>query len=187
MRKDAQQEPEKTLRAGQAALAAGKSIYDDKLNWDLHALAEMQYEPAIPFFIACLAAKDDGWRLEAARNLGYHYPLRPDDDAVLKLRQLALHDPDDEVRMVAVSVLGIRSQWPEPVLLHSLEKDQNEFVRRSAFRSLLRLAGLPYPERTVVERQMKQEKAYPLSLEGLKQVLQRYEIEADWDQATTLQ
>jgi len=138
---------QQVLEAAQAA-RANPNLERAELRkiWrELHRLAEAQYEPAIEFFMSCLDDPDSNWRLEAIEDLGFHYPFSAESPITAKVRQLLPTDPDDHIRIAAAHILGIRSKWPEPALVRALTDDPDETVRVSAFKSLLNLAGVPYP------------------------------------------
>src|SRR6266511_756443 len=78
----------------------------------LYDLAEAQYLPVIEFCLSCLDDPRSDWRDYSLWTLGYHYDLRPYKDILNKIAHLLLNDPDEDVRMLAASVLGIRSEWP---------------------------------------------------------------------------
>ena len=137
---------EAVLEEARLALAVGKGIYEDNLYRRLHALAESGDEAAKAFFVITLRSEDPDWRLEAVRNLGFHYYLKPDIAIVAQIRHLLVSDPDDDVRLAAAAVLGIRSMWPDKALYHAMTDDSNEFVRLATFESLLALAGKSYNE-----------------------------------------
>ena len=92
---------------------------------------------------------------------GYHYQFPPNSAITEKIRQLLLSDPDDDVRLTAASILGIRSVWLDPALMTAFRSDSEEYVRYSAFDSLLTLAGVPY---LVVKRKMEGVKKGEISL-----------------------
>lgn len=123
------------------ALRDGNSIYVNGLNWRLHDLAEIQDERAKSFFIEVLTRGDSIWREEALDNLGFHYDLRSDERVINIIRDLLVSDDDSDVRLAAAFALGNQSAWPDRSLYHALRDDDNEFVRKAAFRSLLRLSG----------------------------------------------
>jgi HEAT repeat protein len=129
------------LAEARQALNEGRSIYEDGLNWRLHALAEAHDEKAKAFFVEVIrSARDDIWRLETLCDIGFHYDLSGDAAIIDQIREM-LNDPDIDVRMAAASVLGIRSSWPDHGLYRTMTMDPNEFVRRAAFRALVRLSG----------------------------------------------
>lgn len=117
-----------------------------KVLWrKLHAIAEVQYVPAVDFFVSSLENSDWEWRLDALQCLGFHYDFPADGSIVERIRHLLLTDTDGFglVRMAAAAVLGLRSTWPEAALKSALRSDPDEQVRRSAFSALLDLAGVP--------------------------------------------
>lgn len=121
----------------------------------LHAVAEAQYLPAIYFFASWLDNTDSEWRLQGLQDMGYHYQFLPDSAIRQKICQLLSSDSDDDVRIGAASILGIRSVWLNPALMTALHSDAEEYVRYSAFDSLLTLAGVQY---LVVKRDGKSRK-----------------------------
>ena len=110
---------------------------------DMHDLAEAQYQPARAFFESCLGDLDRDWRLEAVRDIGFHYDLREDEDVLEKLRRMLVGDPDPGVRLAVAAVLGSQSSWPDWALESALHDDPDKHVRRVAFEELLRLVGMP--------------------------------------------
>lgn len=141
------------LQEAHFALMSGKSVYEDELHRRLHFLAEAGDEAAKAFFVTALHNEAADWRLEAVRNLGFHYDLKPEVRIVAEIRHLLVSDPDDDVRLAAAAVLGIRSLWPDQDLYRAMTDDHNDIVRRVAFESLLMLAGKGYNE---VQRIMQQ-------------------------------
>lgn len=138
---------ESILEEAETALREGKRIYDNDLNWRLHDLAEAGDEKAKTFFLKAIQTASKGsWRLEAIRNVGFHYDLSSDLAAVEIIRKALLADQWEMVRMAAASVLGIRSSWPDLALYQALTVDQDESVRSAAFESLLKLSGMSYLE-----------------------------------------
>lgn len=110
---------------------------------NLHILAEAQYDPAIEFFLSCLDDLRWRWRYEGVSCLGFHYAFPPEGDITEKLRQMLLNDPEPIVRIAVASVLGKRSEWPDPALRTALRSDPDKIVRRAVFAALLTLAKVP--------------------------------------------
>jgi HEAT repeat protein len=136
----------------------------------MHALAESQYTPAIPFFIAGLSDPRWDWRSDCLRALGFHYEFSPESEITAQIRQILLSDPTANVRMTAAAVLGGRSKWPDKDLIHALQNDADPFVRSAAFEAALDLAGVPFPiMRQEIERLTK-EKIQP-TLDQLKKII----------------
>ena len=148
--------PTDVIEQAQLAMSLGKRIYDEKLNWRLHDLAEAQNELA-------LLSPDPEWREEALSNIGFHYNLENDLSVLAKIRQLLGSDADDDVRLTAASVLGVQSSWPDVTLYRAMIIDQNEIVRQVAFRSLLKLAGKNYNEVQEVMRRVESGEFTPSS------------------------
>jgi len=111
----------------------------------MHYLAEAHYEPALPVFRTLLSRDDWVWRAYAVELIGFHYQFTHDSPLAVRMRDILLHDPRDEVRMPAASVLGGRSQWPDTALEQALRTDVDVQTRKVAFLSLLALAGVPFP------------------------------------------
>jgi hypothetical protein len=158
------------LEEARIALSEGRSIYADKLNRRLHALAEAQDETAKIFFVTLLQADNASWRLESLRNLGFHYDLGGEPSLIERIRDLLLKDPDVDVRMAAASILGIQSAWPDRTLYEAMTTDINHFVNEAAFESLLRLSGMSYRECQIVMKQV-ETGALRVSAESLDSLL----------------
>ncbi|MUL36525.1 hypothetical protein [Gloeocapsopsis dulcis] len=141
-----------------------------KIWRQMHAVAEAQYLPAIDFFISCLDDVNSRWRLEGLQDVGYHYHFPPDSPITEKIRQLLLSDPNDDIRLAAASILGIRSVWLDPALVTALNSDPEKYVRYVAFNSLLTLAGVPY---LVVKREEERAKSgeIPATFEQVKRIV----------------
>ncbi len=122
--------------------AYNQAVPRAQLQRQMHALAEAQYAGALPLFVALLGDSDWDWRLKGVRLLGFHYPLDPTDEITGQLRQLLLTDGSEHVRMSAAAVLGVRSQWRDDALVRAVQHDPDDDVRKTAFLSLLMLAGL---------------------------------------------
>lgn len=162
------EDPDAILAEARTALSDGRSVYDGKLNWRLHDLAEDQDEKAKVFFAEVMqSAKDDLWRLEMLRNIGFHYDLSGDPSIVGQIREMLLSDPDDDVRTAAAMILGVRSTWPDHALYWAMLNDIIESIRLRAFESLLRLSGMKYNEYTYAHAQAKAGKI-PLTSQSLK-------------------
>lgn len=165
-------EMQQILAQAQAARENTSLEWDELTTiwWSMHDLAEAQYLPAIDFFMSCLNDVNSTWRLKGLQDVGYHYQFPPDSTITEKIRQLLLSDPDDDVRSTAASILGIRSVWLDPALMTALHSDPEEYVRYSAFDSLLTLAGIPY---LVVKKEMeKVEKGeIPTTFEEVKRIV----------------
>ena len=132
------------LQEVQSAVHSSMNAADRQQIWrKMHLLAEHQLSQAQALFLALLEHPDWSWRVEALEDLGFHYQLQPESQAVERIRQLALNDPSDFVRMTAASVLGIRSVWPEQVLLNLLDSETEKEVLEAAFEASLTLAGFP--------------------------------------------
>lgn len=158
------------LEEARIALAEGRSIYADKLNWRLHALAEAGDEKAKAFFATLLWAEDNDWRLEGLRDVGFHYHLDEDPSIVARMRELLLTDRDDHVKLAAASILGIRSSWPDRSLYQAMTTDADTIVRKVAFQSLLDLSGMSFKEGQAVMKRVAAGEL-PVSVEGLRAVL----------------
>lgn len=144
------------LAEARTALSSGRSIYEDELNWRLHDLAEAQNEKAKVFFAKVMRnTRDDIWRLEMLRDVGFHYDLSNDPDIVRQIREMLVSDLDEDVRNAAAMILGIQSSWPDRVLYRAMLNDVHEGVRLSAFESLLTLSGMSYKEHTHAYAQAK--------------------------------
>lgn len=144
------------LADAQTALSANRSVYEDELNWRLHALAEAQDEKAKGFFVEVMQnAGDNNWRLEMLRDVGFHYDLSHDPAIVAQIREMLLSDPDDGVRIAAAIILGTQSLWPDQILYRAMLSDVNEIARYSAFEALLKLSGMSYKEYTHAYAQAK--------------------------------
>lgn len=141
-----------------------------KIWWQMHAVAEAQYLPAIKFFISCLDNTNSEWRLEGLQDLGYHYQFPPDSVITQKIRYLLLNDPDDDVRLAAAFILGIRSVWLDSALMTALCSDPEEHVRYAAFNSFLKLAGVPY---RVITREVERAKSgeIPATFEEVERIV----------------
>jgi hypothetical protein len=120
----------------------------------MHHLAEVEYAPALPFFITLLDHSDWDWRAYGVELIGFHYQFAPDSALAERMRDILLNDPRDEVRMPAASVLSVRSQWPDTALEQALRTDSDDQIRRVAFVSLLKLAGVSFPVARQIEAQM---------------------------------
>ena len=83
----------------------------------MHTLAEAGYTPAIDLFVAGLDDEDTYWRKYCLTSVGFHYKFPPDSELTGKIRDLLLTDPDSGVRIAAACVLGVRSKWPDIVLV----------------------------------------------------------------------
>jgi HEAT repeat protein len=158
------------LIEAQEALRDGISIYVNGLNWRLHDLAEAQDEKAKSFFIKVLTHGDSVWREEALDNLGFHYDLRSDESVINIIRDLLISDNDSDVRLAAAFALGNQSAWPDRSLYRTLRDDNNRFVRKAAFRSLLRLSGLEETEVAEIIGRV-ESGIIPLSTTGLQSVI----------------
>ncbi len=125
---------------------------------NMHVLAKASYPPAMDFFISCLDDPRWDWRLDALTALGFHYQFPPDSELAEKIRQMLLTDPNVSIRVSAAIVLGGRSKGPDVALIHALQSDPDEDVRRSAFDALLELGGVSFPlRRELMERVKKGE------------------------------
>lgn len=143
----AEDETTSILEEARTALQEGRRIYDGNLNWRLHDLAEAGDEKAKTFFLEVIQTANNGsWRLEAIRDVGFHYDLGSDPAAVEIIRKVLPTDTWCMVRMAAASILGIRSSWPDYALYQALTTDQDEFVQSAAFESLLKLSGMSHSE-----------------------------------------
>ena len=109
----------------------------------MHALAEAKYPLAKELFISGLDDASWDWREYCLSCLGYHYDLHLESDVLDKIRRLLLTDPEGQVRLSAAGVLGVQSTWPDGALINALRFDEDKFVRRSAFDSILKLASAP--------------------------------------------
>jgi HEAT repeat protein len=105
-----------------------------------HKLAEAQFEPAKDFFILGLEDSDWVWRESCVSFLGFHFSLN--EIALEKIRNLLLNDTSPHVRMAAASVLGGRSALPDYALNKATALDVDPDVRKAAYESILRLAGV---------------------------------------------
>ena len=163
-------EPGDGLQELEAALAANGDVYADDLHLQLEALAESGEPEALALLVRALDSPNVGWRAEAARNLGFHYDLRQQPDALNALRLLLREDPDATVRQAAAAVLPLHSTWPDPWLTDALRHDADGLVGLLAFEGLLKLAGLPQGE---VQRAMRRARSGQLavSLEGVREVV----------------
>lgn len=162
------EDPDVVLTEARTALSEDRSIYEGKLSRRLHALAEAHNEKAKTFFAEVMQSANDGtWRLETLRDIGFHYDLSDDPAIVTKIREMLLSDPDEDVRMAAASILGIQSSWPDEALYRAMLNDVEEFVRFSAFESLLTLSGMSHKESWRVYGQLKDGKI-PVTTESLK-------------------
>ncbi len=164
------EDPDAVLAEARQALSQGRSIYKDNLWRPLHALAEARDEKAKAFFAEVMkTAKGGDWRLEAVRDIGFHYDLSDDAPIVAQIREM-LNDPDEDVRMAAASVLGIQSSWPDHDLYRVMTQDPNKFVRGSAFDALLNLSGIDRKEYHHLSLQILDEKV-PVTPENLKALI----------------
>jgi hypothetical protein len=117
------------------------------LHWELHALAEEQYRPAVAFFEACLHNVDRNWRESGIKLLGFHYTL--ESDAIIeRIRYHLVDDPSTDVRISAAIILSKHPYsldlWPDWALLSALQEDPVVQVRQCAIESLLTHAGVEY-------------------------------------------
>lgn len=117
----------------------------------MHVLAEAGYMEAFPFLVQLLNDSRSDWVEHAILALGFHYRLDPQGAEVMKIQQLLASHPDGYVRLAAASVLGGRSSYPDRFLLRTLQTDIDIGVRKSAFFSLLTLAGISFPESRQIE------------------------------------
>lgn len=162
------EDPDAVLAEARTALSGSRSVYEGKLNWRLHNLAEAQDEKAKVFFAEVMQnARDDDWRLEMLRDVGFHYDLSDDPAIVRQIREMLLSDPDDDVRSAAAMILGIRSSWPDQALYRAMLNDVDKTNRVRAFESLLRLSGMSYKEYTRAYAQAKTGEI-PITPESLK-------------------
>ena len=152
-------------------LTSTEATERQKVWQKMHLLAENQMPEAKELFITLLEHPDWSWRLEALQDLGFHYPLQPESEAVKKVRQLVLNDPNDFVRMTAASVLGIRSVWPEPFLLTVLDVESDKEVLEAAFEASLKLTDFPHLEISKVMRKVKAGEIHP-TVEQLQTLLE---------------
>lgn len=167
---DQPDEMTETRQELEAALAAGRSVYADDLHLRLQELAEAAPAEALPLLVRALGSADPGWRAEAAQNLGFHYDLRRQPDALSALRRLLREDPEATVRQAAAAVLPLHSTWPDAALTDALRDDRDGLVGLLVFEGLLKLAGLPPDD---VKRAMRRARSGKLavSVEGLRQVV----------------
>lgn len=135
-----------------------------------HKLAEAHYYPAKVFFGMLMDDPRPAWRKESIRLLGFHFKL--EEDLLSKIRSLAINDPDDSVRMTAVSVIGSQGKMPEQVLKKSIELDPDPFVREAAFDAILNLCGVPY-KITVGEVKKVKDGLIQPNLKEIKKILLR--------------
>ena len=154
----------------EVALAAGQSVYANDLHLRLQEAVEAAPAEALPLLVHALSSADPGWRVEAAQNLGFHYDLRQQPDALDGLRRLLRKDPEPAVRQAAAAVLPLHSTWPDVALTDALRNDRDGLVGLLAFEGLLKLAGLPQGE---VQRAMRRARSGKLAVtvEGLQEVV----------------
>lgn len=146
-----------------------------ELSRRMHQLAEAEYPPALELFQSLLKDADWDWRLEGLQLIGFHYDITSNEKLIKKIRQLLLNDPEDNIRITAASILGIRSQWPDNTLVMALQSDPNQFVRYSAFEALLKLARVPYPMIQKEVNRLEKSETEP-TLAEVKRILQEANI-----------
>jgi hypothetical protein len=159
-----------------------KAAYDDPLSDPgaiylpkIHVLAEAQYLPAKDFFYKALTDSREDWREYCLSALGFHYDITMNKDILQTIREMLLKD-NEEIRMIAASVLGSQSHWPDPALVLALKHDDSVFIRFAAFISLLKLAGVPYIAVRNEVKKFRRGEIVP-SVEYLNQVLKDSNID----------
>ncbi len=146
------------------------AIYGSEYYWLYHQLAEDRYIPARDFLIKELDDPRWDWRRESIRLLGFHFKL--EEEILNKIRSFAINDPDDGVRITAVSVIGNQGKMPEPALIKAIQLDSNRFVREAAFDAILDLCGVSYKINFQEVTKVKEGLIQP-TLEEVKKILLR--------------
>lgn len=124
-------------RRGVASIEDVRSLAQD--------LGAYKYMPGIPALVELLDHKDDMVRYNAAASLAMNFNYVP---ATGRLLTMLAGDPDEDCRSMAASCLA--SLWydtKDRAVLTALAKaslgDPDEYVRDSAYKSLLFVYGLP--------------------------------------------
>jgi HEAT repeats len=137
-----------------------KDLYQSLENWkqgrvsldELRALSRelgnQRYKPGIPALIQLLDHEDGIVRYNAAMALGFELHHKP---ATNKLLAMLREDVDEDVRDVAAGAL--RTLWQnskDPHVIAALAKsaltDPDEDIRKSAYKALLIVNGVPNEE-----------------------------------------
>lgn len=128
-------------RKGVASIEEVRSLAQD--------LGAYLYMPGIPILLELLEHKDEIVRYNAAGSLGSNFIYTP---ATGRLLKMLANDPDEDARsMAASSLASLCHDTKDRVVLAALAKsaleDPDEYVRDSAYQSLLFVNGLPEKKR----------------------------------------
>lgn len=133
-------------RKGVASVEDVRSLAQD--------LGAYLYTPGIPALLELMEHKDEIVRSNAAGSIGSNFVYTP---ATSRLLKMLANDPDEDCRsMAASSLASLCHDTKDRVVLAALGKaaldDPDEFVRDSAYQSLLFVDGLPQEKRQEVFR-----------------------------------
>ena len=145
------------------------SIYKKGIWKICHELAEARHILAKSLFIEGLDDPRWSWRRESVRLLGLHYK-EIDDFCLEKIRHLGLKDNDSGVRIAAMYVLGKLSKFEDKTFVQALIYEQNIFVKKAAFYSLLELSPLSSDKKAFEKRRIRTEELRP-TIDNLKSIL----------------
>ena len=128
-------------RKGTASIEEVRALAQD--------LGAYLYMPGIPALVELLDNEDEMVRYDAAASLASNFIYRP---ATGRLLTMLASDPDEDCRSMAASCLAsLCHDTRDPAVLAALAKsaleDPDEYVRDSAYQSLLFVNGLPEEQR----------------------------------------
>ena len=120
----------------------GSELLDAGAREKIDQLSKQRYEPLYDFLIKCLDDPNPGWREKSLAKIHY-FKSKINETVLAKVREIALTDPNIEVRVRACGTLGNISKWPEDALNKVIKQETEPFVLGAATSSILLLRGVP--------------------------------------------